>query len=287
MILHMKLQLAGTPLGNPKDASIRLIEAIKAADVIAAEDSRRFQRLCQDLAISTDAKVLSFFEGNESARTTELIDLLKSGSTVLVVTDAGMPTVSDPGFKLVRAAIKEGIEIEVIPGPSAVTTAIALSGLPTDSFCFEGFVPRAQGGREKFFEDLRFEHRTIVIFEAPHRLKETLDCAIRIFGEAREAVICREMTKTYEEIIRGPLSELREWANSKEILGEITMVISGASADQKEITELEIIEKVQQLEAAGMERKEAIAMVSEQLKLPKRQVFDAMVRAKMNHKKNQ
>ena len=287
MILHMKLQLAGTPLGNPKDASIRLIEAIKAADVIAAEDSRRFQRLCQDLAISTDAKVLSFFEGNESARTTELIDLLKSGSTVLVVTDAGMPTVSDPGFKLVRAAIKEGIEIEVIPGPSAVTTAIALSGLPTDSFCFEGFVPRAQGGREKFFEDLRFEHRTIVIFEAPHRLKETLDCAIRIFGEAREAVICREMTKTYEEIIRGPLSELKEWANSKEILGEITMVISGASADQKEITELEIIEKVQQLEAAGMERKEAIAMVSEQLKLPKRQVFDAMVRAKMNHKKNQ
>ena len=282
----MKLQLAGTPLGNPKDASIRLIEAIKAADVIAAEDSRRFQRLCQDLAISTDAKVLSFFEGNESARTTELIDLLKSGSTVLVVTDAGMPTVSDPGFKLVRAAIKEGIEIEVIPGPSAVTTAIALSGLPTDSFCFEGFVPRAQGGREKFFEDLRFEHRTIVIFEAPHRLKETLDCAIRIFGEAREAVICREMTKTYEEIIRGPLSELREWANSKEILGEITMVISGASADQKEITELEIIEKVQQLEAAGMERKEAIAMVSEQLKLPKRQVFDAMVRAKMNHKTN-
>ena len=283
MIMHMKLQLAGTPLGNPKDASIRLIDAIKDATVIAAEDSRRFQRLCQDLAISTNAKVLSFFEGNESVRTNELIALLKGGATVLVVTDAGMPTVSDPGFKLVRTAISEEIPIEVIPGPSAVTTAIALSGLPTDRFCFEGFVPRTQSGRKKFFEDLRFENRTIVIFEAPHRLKETLDCALEILGVEREAVICREMTKTYEEIIRGPLSKLKEWAESKEILGEITMVISGALPDQRAISELEIIDKVRQFEAEGMERKEAITTVSEQLNLPKRQVFDAMVRAKKNH----
>lgn len=280
MILHMKLQLAGTPLGNPKDASIRLMEAIKDADIIAAEDSRRFQRLCQDLEITTDAKILSFFEGNELARTTELIDFLKSGETVLVLTDAGMPTVSDPGFKLVRTAVKEGIPIEVIPGPSAVTTAIALSGLPTDRFCFEGFVPRTQSSREKFFEELRFETRTIVIFEAPHRLKETIDCAVKILGQKREAVICREMTKTYEEIIRGTLLDLEQWANSKEMLGEITMVISGASEDQRAITELEIVKKVQELEIAGMERKEAIAAVSEQLNLPKRQVFDAMVSAK-------
>ena len=280
MILHMKLQLAGTPLGNPKDASIRLMEAIKDASIIAAEDSRRFQRLCQDLEITTDAKILSFFEGNELARTSELIDFLKSGETVLVLTDAGMPTVSDPGFKLVRTAVKEGIPIEVIPGPSAVTTAIALSGLPTDRFCFEGFVPRTQSSREKFFEELRFETRTIVIFEAPHRLKETIDCAVKILGQEREAVICREMTKTYEEIIRGTLLDLEQWANSKEILGEITMVISGASEDQRAITELEIVKKVQELEIAGMERKKAIAAVSEQLNLPKRQVFDAMVSAK-------
>ena len=280
MILHMKLQLAGTPLGNPKDASIRLIEAIKAADVIAAEDSRRFQRLCQDLEISTNAKVFSFFEGNESGRTSELIDLLNRDLTVLVVTDAGMPTVSDPGFKLVRAAINEGIQVEVIPGPSAVTTAVAISGLPTDRFTFEGFVPRSESGRKKFFEDLKFETRTMVIFEAPHRLMETLEEAMNVLGGSREAVICREMTKTYEEIIRGTFKELNLWAGSKEILGEITIVISGASTDAKQATEQEIIAKVQEFEAVGMERKEAVAAVAKEMDLPKRQVFDAMIRAK-------
>jgi len=280
MILHMKLQLAGTPLGNPKDASIRLIEAIKNADVIAAEDSRRFQRLCQDLEISTNAKVLSFFEGNEIGRTSELIDLIKQGLTVLVVTDAGMPTVSDPGFKLVRAAINERIQVEVIPGPSAVTTAIALSGLPTDRFSFEGFVPRSESARKKFFEDLKFETRTMVVFEAPHRLIETLEEAMNILGSSREAVICREMTKTYEEIVRGTFKELNLWAGSKEILGEITIVISGAATDAKFATEQEIIAKVQEFEAVGMERKEAVAAVAKEMDLPKRQVFDAMIRAK-------
>lgn len=280
MIAHMKLVLAGVPLGNPGDASARLISAIKSASIIAAEDSRRFQRLCQDLNVATEAKVLSFFEGNEDERTEQLLKELQNGAEVLVVTDAGMPTVSDPGFKLVRAAVEAKINIEVLPGPSAVTTALALSGLPTDRFCFEGFVPRTQGAREKFFENLKFEVRTIVFFEAPHRLLETLESAIAILGSDRKAALCREMTKTYEETVRGTLAEIQNWANSKEILGEITMVIDGASEGAKEISQQSIIEAVRKLEEVGMERKEAIAAVSKELDLPKREVFDAMVAAK-------
>ncbi len=280
MIAHMKLVLAGVPLGNPGDASARLISAIKSASIIAAEDSRRFQRLCQDLNVATEAKVLSFFEGNEDERTEQLLRELQNGAEVLVVTDAGMPTVSDPGFKLVRAAVEAKIEIEVLPGPSAVTTALALSGLPTDRFCFEGFVPRTQGAREKFFENLKFEARTIVFFEAPHRLLETLESAIAILGRDRKAALCREMTKTYEETVRGSLSDIQEWANSKEILGEITIVLDGASEGAKEVSQQAIIEAVRKLEEVGMERKEAIAAVSKELDLPKREVFDAMVAAK-------
>ena len=280
MIAPMKLQLAGVPLGNPKDASARLIQAIEEAEVIAAEDSRRFQRLCQDLGVTTNARVVSFFEGNEEERTNTLLRELQNGLMVLVVTDAGMPTVSDPGFKLVRAAIEAKIPIEVIPGPSAVTTALALSGLPTDRFCFEGFVPRTQGAREKFFENLKYEERTVVLFEAPHRLLETISVAKEILGGDRRAVICREMTKTYEEIIRGSISELSDWANSKEILGEITIVIAGAPIGAKEYTQSEIIQRVRKLEEVGMERKVAISTVAQDLDLPKREVFDAMVAAK-------
>jgi 16S rRNA (cytidine1402-2'-O)-methyltransferase len=280
MIAHMKLLLAGVPLGNPGDASARLIDAIKNSTIIAAEDSRRFQRLCQDLGVNTPAKVVSFFEGNEEERTNQLLEELKNGADVLVVTDAGMPTVSDPGFKLVRSAVSENIPVEVLPGPSAVTTALALSGLPTDRFCFEGFVPRTQGAREKFFENLKYENRTIVFFEAPHRLLETLEVATAVLGEERKAALCREMTKTYEETVRGTIGEIQEWANSKEILGEITIVISGAEAGAKEITQQVIIDAVRKLESVGMERKEAIAAVALELDLPKREVFDAMVAAK-------
>jgi 16S rRNA (cytidine1402-2'-O)-methyltransferase len=284
MIAHMKLLLAGVPLGNPGDASARLISAIRNASIIAAEDSRRFQRLCQDLGVSSQAKVLSFFEGNEEERTEQLLNELRNGAEVLVVTDAGMPTVSDPGFKLVRSAVEANIPVEVLPGPSAVTTALALSGLPTDRFCFEGFVPRTQGAREKFFDELRFEARTIVFFEAPHRLLETLEVATKTLGKDRKAALCREMTKTYEETVRGDLGTLKEWANSKEVLGEITIVIEGASAGAKEINQARIIEAVRKLESVGMDRKEAIAAVAEELNLPKREVFDAMVAAKVAEK---
>ena len=280
MIAHMKLLLAGVPLGNPGDASARLISAISSASIIAAEDSRRFQRLCQDLGVTSHAKVLSFFEGNEEERTEQLLNELKNGAEVLVVTDAGMPTVSDPGFKLVRSAIEANIPVEVLPGPSAVTTALALSGLPTDRFCFEGFVPRTQGAREKFFEELRFESRTIVFFEAPHRLIDTLNVAVNILGADRKAVLCREMTKTYEETVRGNLATLREWANSKEVLGEITIVVEGALTGAKEMNQEKIVEAVRKLESVGMDRKEAVASIAAELNLPKREVFDAMVAAK-------
>lgn len=280
MIALMKLLIAGVPLGNPGDASARLISAISSASIIAAEDSRRFQRLCQDLGVSTQAKVFSFFEGNEEERTDQLLNELKNGADVLVVTDAGMPTVSDPGYKLVRSAIDANIPVEVLPGPSAVTTALALSGLPTDRFCFEGFVPRTQGAREKFFESIRFESRTIVLFEAPHRLIDTLNVALNILGADRKAALCREMTKTYEETVRGDLTTLIEWANSKEVLGEITIVIAGASSGAKEINREKIVAAVRKLESVGMDRKEAVASIAAELNLPKREVFDAMVAAK-------
>jgi 16S rRNA (cytidine1402-2'-O)-methyltransferase len=222
----MALVLAATPLGNPLDASQRLRDAIASAEIIAAEDSRRFHRLASDLGVTFTGRVISFFEGNEKDRTQEILTLLRQGREVLVVTDAGMPTISDPGFRLMRDAIAENLQTIVIPGPSAPTMAIALSGLPTDRFTFEGFAPRAQGARRGFYEKLRFEERTMVVFEAPHRLLEALIDAAAIFGHDRKAAICREMTKTYEETIRGTISELITWAQSREILGEITLVLS-------------------------------------------------------------
>jgi 16S rRNA (cytidine1402-2'-O)-methyltransferase len=275
----MTLILAATPLGNPGDASSRLKSAIKDATIIAAEDSRRFHRLCQDIEVTFTAKVVSFFEGNEEERTKELISELKTGATVLVVSDAGMPTISDPGFRLMRDAIAEGLEVIVIPGPSAVTMAIPLSGLPTDRFSFEGFPPRTAGARTSAFEKLRFEERTMVFFEAPHRLKESLSDAVDVFGQDRKAAICREMTKRYEESIRGTLSELLSWASGNEVLGEITLVVAGAEVDSALRTSSQMVERVREFEAAGMDRKAAIATVADEFGISKRLVYAAVVDA--------
>ena len=275
----MALVLAATPLGNPLDASERLKQAIASAEIIAAEDSRRFHRLASDLGVTFTAKVISFFEGNESDRTVEILELLRSGKEVLVVTDAGMPTISDPGFRLLRDAIVQNIETTVIPGPSAPTMAIALSGLPTDRFTFEGFAPRAQGARKSFYEKLRFEERTMVMFEAPHRLAESLADALAVFGADRSAAICREMTKTYEEVVRGSLEELLHWSMSKEILGEITLVIAGSAAGSEITSAADAVSRVKDYEAAGMDRKEAIATVADESGLPKKIVYAAVVDA--------
>ena len=275
----MALVLAATPLGNPLDASARLKIAIESAEIIAAEDSRRFHRLASDLGVTFTARIISFFEGNESDRTQEILTLLREGKEVLVVTDAGMPTISDPGFRLMRDAIAEKLPTIVIPGPSAPTMAIALSGLPTDRFTFEGFAPRAHGARTSFYESLRFEERTMVIFEAPHRLHESLVDAASILGADRAAAICREMTKTYEETIRGPLSELITWAAGREVLGEITLVIAGVVAGSEVRTADDAVARVREYEAAGMDRKGAIATVAEEFSIPKKIVYAAVVDA--------
>ena len=275
----MTLILAATPLGNPGDASSRLKSAIESASIIAAEDSRRFHRLCADIEVTFTAKVLSFFEGNEEDRTRELIAELKNGATVLVVSDAGMPTISDPGFRLMRDAIAVGIDVSVIPGPGAVTMSVALSGLPTDRFSFEGFPPRTAGARLATFEKLRFEERTMVFFEAPHRLSDSLKDAVNVFGADRLGAICREMTKRYEETIRGTLSELSAWADSNEILGEITIVIAGAVTDSASLTASDMVARVREFEAAGMDRKSAIATVADEFGIAKRLVYAAVVDA--------
>ena len=275
----MTLTLAATPLGNPGDASPRLKEAIASAEVIAAEDSRRFHRLAADLGVTFTARVISFFDGNETARTEEVLALLQSGKKVLVVSDAGMPTISDPGFRLTRDAIALGIDVVVIPGPSAPTMALALSGLATDRFTFEGFLPRSSGARLAHLETLRFEERTMVLFEAPHRITESLKDAAQIFGSDRQAAICREMTKTYEETVRGSLQELILWSESKEILGEITVVLAGVPVGTAEKTANEIVARVREYESAGMDRKDAISTVAKECELPKKVVYAAVVDA--------
>ncbi len=275
----MTLVLAATPLGNPLDASARLKKAIENAEIIAAEDSRRFHRLASDLEVTFTARIISFFAGNEKERTAEILSLLREGKEVLVVTDAGMPTISDPGFRLMRDAITENLPTVVIPGPSAPTMAIALSGLPTDRFTFEGFAPRAQGARNTFYEKLRFEERTMVIFEAPHRLHESLVEAAEVLGGTRRAAICREMTKTYEETIRGSLAELVTWADSREVLGEITLVIAGVEEGSQSKSADDAVARVREYEQAGMNRKAAIATVAEELSLPKKIVYAAVVDA--------
>jgi 16S rRNA (cytidine1402-2'-O)-methyltransferase len=278
------LILACLPIGDVRDASAHLIESIQNATYVAAEDSRKFARLCQELNIKHHAKVITFFEGNESEKIDELTSLLKSQKDVLVVTDAGAPGVSDPGYRLIRAAVEADVKIKVLPGPSAVVTALLLSGLPTDRFCFEGFPPRTQGARSKWFNDLAQEERTIIFFEAPHRIVESLKDAGDAFGLDRIGAVCREMSKHYEEVVRGELSQLIEWAESKDILGEITIVISGFDPGTREFDSAQLVQMVLNQELAGEGRKEAIAQVAKETGIAKRVVFDAMVAYKSGDK---
>lgn len=222
-----RLVLAGTPIGDAQDASPALIQALTAADLIAAEDTRALRTLLLRLGITTTAQIVSYFEGNEASRTPGLVAEIAAGKVVLVATDAGMPSVSDPGYRLVTATIAAGLPVTAVPGPSAVLTALAISGLPVDRFCFEGFLPRKPGERRRRLTELAAEQRTMVFFEAPHRLAEFCTDAAAVFGEQRYAAICRELTKTHEEVIRGPLVELACWA-AKSARGEITVVVAGA-----------------------------------------------------------
>jgi 16S rRNA (cytidine1402-2'-O)-methyltransferase len=272
------LVLAGAPLGDPADASPRLREALGSADVVAAEDTRRLRRLAADLAITVPGRVVRHDDATEEAGTPGLVDLLLAGRTVLLVTDGGMPSVSDPGYRLVAAAVAAGIRVTAVPGPSAVTTALALSGLPTDRFCFEGFLPRRSGERRRALTELADERRTLVLFEAPHRLAATLADAAEILGD-RPAAACREMTKTYEEVRRGTLAELADWA-AEGVRGEITLVIGGAPRRAVEVDPAALAGSVAAREQAGTDRKTAIAEVARETGLPKRVVYAAVVAAR-------
>jgi 16S rRNA (cytidine1402-2'-O)-methyltransferase len=278
------LILACLPIGDARDASSHLIESIQNATYVAAEDSRKFARLCQELNIKHHAKVITFFEGNESEKIDELTSLLKSQKDVLVVTDAGAPGVSDPGYRLIRAAVESDVKIKVLPGPSAVVTALLLSGLPTDRFCFEGFPPRTQGARSNWFNELAQEERTIIFFEAPHRIVESLKDAGDAFGLDRIGAVCREMSKHYEEVVRGELSQLIKWAESKDVLGEITIVISGFDPGTREFDSAQLVQMVLNQQSAGEGRKAAIAQVAKETGVSKRVVFDAMVAYKSGDK---
>jgi 16S rRNA (cytidine1402-2'-O)-methyltransferase len=279
------LILLGAPLGNPGDASARLRDVLATADVIAAEDTRRLARLAADLDVVVTGRVVSYFEGNEERRTPELVEALASGDTVAVITDGGMPSVSDPGFRLVRAALAAGVALTSVPGPSAVTTALALSGLPCDRFCFEGFPPRKSGERRARLADLADEPRTMVFFEAPHRIAATLADLVTAFGADRPAALARELTKTFEEVRRAPLGELAASVAAQPPRGEITLVVGGAPADagrtaDGDVPAGDLAAAVAALEDAGTPRKTAIAAVAAARGLPKRTVYAAVVAAR-------
>ena len=272
------LVLAGTPIGDAGDAPPRLARELERADVVAAEDTRRFRRLCRTLGVTPQGRVLSYFEGNETARTEELVEALRTGQRVLVVTDAGMPSVSDPGYRLVVAAVAAGVRVTAVPGPSAVLTALAVSGLPVDRFCFEGFLPRKAGERSRRLAALVHEERTLVFFEAPHRLGAMLAACAEAFGPDRPAAVCRELTKTYEEVRRGGLGELAAWSEDG-VRGEVTVVVAGAAPARPD-EGADPARLVSVREEAGVPRKQAIAEVAAELGRPKREVYAAVVDAK-------
>jgi 16S rRNA (cytidine1402-2'-O)-methyltransferase len=268
------LVLAATPIGRAADASLRLADELRSADLIAAEDTRRLRRLLRDLDVETDARVVSYFDGNEGRRVPALLDALRAGNRVVVVTDAGMPSVSDPGYRLVSAAVEAGIQVTAVPGPSAVVTALAVSGLPTDRFTFEGFLPRKAGERTRRLADLSNEQRTMVFFEAPHRTHTALVAMAEVFGFDRPAVVCRELTKTHEEVRRGSLDLLVDWARDG-VRGEVTIVVAGAGAAPTISQEPRaLVAAVADRVAAGQGRKQAIAEVARSAGVPRREVYN-------------
>jgi len=273
-----QLILAATPLGNILDASERLKQTLQAADLIAAEDTRRAKRLFADLNLDVSAPVISLFEENEIEKIPDIIEKLKNGAKVVVISDAGTPAISDPGYRLVKKAIEENISITVIPGPSAVLSALILSGLPTDRFSFEGFIARKGKERTEILNNLNTHSRTMVLFESPRRTLQTLQDIQEVVGENRKAAVVREISKTYEEVIRGSISDLVSWAQAKEVLGEITLVIAGVENTGKKEVDEEAIRQVKQLVDAGSSFKDAVQEVSTQQGLSRRELYEASLR---------
>jgi 16S rRNA (cytidine1402-2'-O)-methyltransferase len=270
-----RLLLAATPLGDPRDASARLLTALASADVIAAEDTRRLRNLANALGVKISGRVVSHYDAVEAARAPVLVDAVRQGQTVLVVTDAGMPSVSDPGFRLVSACVAADLPVTCLPGPSAVTTALVLSGLPCERFCFEGFAPRRPGERRRWLGALATEPRTAVFFESPRRLATTLADAVEVLGEDRPAAVCRELTKTYEQVLRGSLAELAKWATDGEVRGEITVVLAGAEPSVAPLDAL--VARVRERVDGGERMKDAVSAVAAGSGVPKRELYAAAV----------
>ena len=279
------LVLAATPIGNSEDASPRLRRLLATADVVAAEDTRRLHALADRLGIQVGGRIVSYYEHNEAARADELLDVVDRGGTVVVVTDAGMPAVSDPGFRAVARAVERGVRVTAAPGPSAVLTALALSALPTDRFTFEGFAPRKPGDRARAFAALAAEPRTMVFFEAPHRIAATLAAMAEAFGADRPAAVCRELTKTYEEVLRGPLATLTAEVEARSadggpgLRGEICVVVAGAPAAQAASLD-DLVAEVLARVAAGERLKEAAADVAATSGTSRRDLYNAALAAR-------
>ncbi|MFI7444450.1 16S rRNA (cytidine(1402)-2'-O)-methyltransferase [Nonomuraea indica] len=272
-----RLVLAGAPIGQAGDVSPRLREALRSADVVAAEDTRRLRRLATELGVEIGGRIVSYYDANEAGRARELVETLKEGRTVVVITDAGMPGVSDPGYRLTRLAVEEGVTVTALPGPSAVTTALAVSGLPSDRFCFEGFPPRKTGERARRLAALAGEERTMVFFEAPHRLADSLAAMAEAFGADRPAAVCRELTKTYEEVRRGGLGELAVWAEAG-VKGEITVVVAGHVAADVPPDLDGLVAEVERRVADGVPRRTAVADVAKAAGMPRRELYEAVHR---------
>jgi len=277
------LVLCGTPIGDVTDASPRLRATLEAADVIAAEDTRRFRDLARRLQIKPNGRLVSYFAGNEAQRLADLVEALTAGATVALVTDAGMPGVSDPGYLLVRAALEAGAPVTVVPGPSSVTTALAVSGLPSDRFAMEGFLPRKPGERRRLLAQLAAEPRTLVVLESPHRIAATLADLAEAFGPDRQAAVCRELTKTHEQVLRGPLGELAAVARAEQLRGEITVVVAGAPDDDPTAAaDLGALrDQVEALVGAGSSRRDAVAEVASTTGVTKKVVYAAATGAKL------
>ncbi|WP_442971112.1 MULTISPECIES: 16S rRNA (cytidine(1402)-2'-O)-methyltransferase [unclassified Rhodococcus (in: high G+C Gram-positive bacteria)] len=274
------LVLGATPMGNPADASPRLRDALATADIVAAEDTRRTKSLATALGVKITGRVVSFYDQVETDRVPGLVEEMREGRNVLLVTDAGMPSVSDPGYRLVAACAEGGIGVTCLPGPSAVTTALALSGLPVERFCFDGFAPRKRGPRQAWMRTLLTESRAVAFFEAPHRIAECLADAALVLGNDRRAAVCRELTKTYEEVKRGTLGELAEWA-ADGVRGEITVVLAGAEPTVADPADL--VAEVEDLVTAGLGLKDACARVAATTAadVSKRELYEAVLAARV------
>ena len=270
----MPLVLAATPIGDPRDASARFRDELAGADVVAAEDTRRLRRLAGELGVDLPERIVSYHEHNEASRTADLLESVQKGERVVLVTDAGMPSVSDPGYRFVRACIEADQPVTCVPGPSAVLVAVALSGLPVDRFCFEGFLPRKPGERRRVLEELVHERRTMVFFEAPHRIASSLEAMADRFGAERRAAVCRELTKTYEEVRRGGLGELAEWAAGG-VKGEITVVVAGA--DEVNVSLEDAVAEVLARHDRSSRLKDVCAAVATSTGHGKKSLYDAVV----------